>query len=383
MLGYVARRVVSGLVSLVVFTFVMYWLVEALIPGDFFTPQQLFLSPEEVEALREQYGVNDPIVVRWWRWLSTFFDNGLGSTTFGRGGLALGDVIVPTIFVFVTGLLLAYLIGQWLGRLTGWRRTLRSDVLTLGGVGFSTLFPPFLGFVLVTVLGLRIRQVRARFLEETRRDLWTDPPFTENEVLATMTWTLVVALLVAALLGVVVWKVRRKRLPASLVALVAAGLTVALWNALGVAPWALDLLFDSFLPLLGFTMLAFGEFMLIMQTGMVGLLNEDFVATGRAKGLSERVIRDRHAARNASLAVVARLAVSVPYLMTGLVIIEQSVHWQGIGSFLFDSIDSQDIPAVVSTLAVIGMITMAVRITLDLLLMALDPRIARPAGRRG
>lgn len=382
MLGYVARRVSGGLLSLVVFSFVMFWLVEALIPGDFFTPSQMFLSPEEVEALREQYGVNDPIPLRWWHWLSTFFDGGLGSTTFGRGGVPLGEVIVPTLFVFVTGLLVAYLIGQWLGRLTGWRRTVSSDLLTLGGVGFSTLFPPFLGFVLVTVLGLRLRQLRARFFEDTRRDLWTDPPFGENDVLLTMTWTLVVAVAVAALVAVFVWRWRRKRLPAAAAALSTAGLTVLMWNALGVLPWALDMLFEASLPLIGFALLAFGEFMLIMQTGMVGLLNEDFVGTGRAKGLTERAIRDRHAARNASLAVVARLAVSIPYLMTGLVIIERSVHWPGIGSFLFDSIDSQDIPAVVSTLAVIGAITMAVRITLDLLLMMLDPRIARPQGTR-
>lgn len=382
MLAYVARRVSGGLLSLVVFTFVMYWLVEALIPGDFFTPFQLFMSPEEVAALREEYGVTDPIFIRWWHWFSSFFDEGLGSTTFGRGGAPLGQVIVPTLFVFVTGLLLAYLVGQWLGRLTGWRRTISSDVLTLGGVGFSTLFPPFLGFVLVTVFGLRLRQLRARFFEDTRRTLWTDPPLTENEILATMTWTLVVAVLVVGLLSVLVWRLRRKRLPSSLAAVLAAGLTVAMWNALGVLPWALDMLFEAALPLLGFALLAFGEFMLIMQTGMVGLLNEDFVGTGRAKGLSERAIRDRHAARNASLAVVARLAVSIPYLMTGLVIIERSVSWPGIGSFLFNSIDSQDIPAVVSTLAVIGAITMAVRITLDLLLMALDPRIARPQARR-
>jgi peptide/nickel transport system permease protein len=138
------------------------------------------------------------------------------------------------------------------------------------------------------------------------------------------------------------------------------------------------MLFEAALPLVAFTLLAFGEFMLIMQTGMVGLLNEDFVGTARAKGLRERAIRDRHAARNASLAVVARLAVSIPYLLTGLVIIERAVGWSGIGSFLFNAIDSQDIPAVVSTLAVIGVITLLVRLILDMLLLALDPRISRP-----
>lgn len=381
MTKYVTKRILFGLISLVVFTFVMFWLVEALIPGDFFSPMRLGMTAEEVEALRELYGVNDPIVVRWWRWFSTFFRNGLGSTTFGRGiGGTLGQTIPPTVFVFVTGLLLAYLIGQWLGRFTGWRRTLGSDALTLGGIGFSTLFPPFLGFVLVTELGLRLRHWRAAIFEDARRDLWFNGPFTENGVLATMTWTLVVGAIVSAVLAAVVWRLRRRRVPPSLTALVAGGITVVLWEVVGVTPWALDMLFEAALPLIAFTLLAFGEFMLIMQTGMVGLLNEDFVATARAKGLREHAIRDRHAARNASLAVVARLAVSIPYLFTGLVIIERAVGWSGIGSFLFNAIDSQDIPAVVSTLAVIGAITLVVRLVLDLLLLALDPRISRPAG---
>ncbi|MDH3518036.1 MAG: ABC transporter permease subunit, partial [Acidimicrobiia bacterium] len=104
----------------------------------------------------------------------------------------------------------------------------------------------------------------------------------------------------------------------------------------------------------------------------------DDVMTARAKGLSERTVRDRHGARNASLAVVARLAVSVPYLLTGLVIIEMAVAWPGIGTFLFRAIDAQDIPAAISTLAVIGVITALVRFTLDFLTFLLDPRIARP-----
>jgi len=111
------------------------------------------------------------------------------------------------------------------------------------------------------------------------------------------------------------------------------------------------------------------------QAGMVSTLHDDYVITAEAKGLASKAIRDRHAARNASLAVVARLAVSIPYLLTGLVIIETAVGFSGVGDFLFTAIDSQDVPLAVSTLAVIGAITMVVRLVLDILIAVMDPRI--------
>jgi peptide/nickel transport system permease protein len=379
MARYVGRRLLVGAVSLVVFSFAMFWMVESLIPGDFFSGFRLGMTQQQVDALREQFGVDQPIPVRWWRWLTSFFSVGLGQSTFGRGvGGQLGEVIVPTVFVFVTGLLIAYLIGQWLGRWTGWRGGLRSDAVTLGGISLSTLFPPFLGFVITTVLALRLRTWRAAVFEDTRRLLWTDVPFSENEVMATMTWTLIVGVIAAGLASRLMWAWKRRRLPMWVKTVVAVVVTVDLWAWLGVLPWAVDLMFDAGLVLVAFTILGFGEFMLIMQTGMVGQLNEDYVLTARAKGIRPHAIRDRHAARNAELAVVARLAVSVPYLMTGLVIIERSVGWPGLGSFLFNAIDSQDIPVVISVLMIVGFITLGVRLVLDILTFVLDPRIARP-----
>lgn len=379
MTRFVVRRIGVGLLSLLVFSFVMFWMVEALIPGDYFSGFRLGMTQDQVDALREQFGVDQPIPVRWWRWFTGFFTSGLGQTTFGVGVAGtLGRVIPPTVFVFVTGLLLSYLIGQWLGRWTGWRSGVGSDAVTLGGISLSTLFPPFIGFVITTVLALQLRELRASVLEATRRGLWVDPPWTENQILTRMTVTLLIGVIVAGIVARVVWRWRRRHVPVGTRALIAIVVMVDLWAWLGILPWAADLAFDAALPLIAFTILGFGEFMLIMQTGMVGQISEDYVMTARAKGIRPRAIRDRHAARNASLAVVARLAVSVPYLLTGLVIIERSVGWPGIGSFLFNAIDSQDIPVVISVLMVVGIITLATRLALDVLTFSLDPRISRP-----
>lgn len=379
MVKFVGRRLAVGVVSLFVFSFVMFWLVESLIPGDYFSIFRLGMTEQEVEALREAAGVNLPINVRWWRWLQTFFEGGLGhSTTGGSVSVNLGAAIAPTVFVFFTGLAIAFAFGQWLGRSTGWRGGLRSDSITIAGVSLSTLFPPFVGFVVTSVLALRLRQWRARYFEDERRELWFDAPLTEQQFFNRMTLALALAMILAALIGAVWWRARRNRLTPGFQFIMALGIMVGLWAAMGITPWAIDLAFDAVLPLIAFVVLAFGEFMLIMQAGVVGQLNEDYVGTARAKGLRERTIRDRHASKNAVLALVARLAVSIPYLMTGLVIIERSVSWHGVGTLLFSAIESQDIPMVISVLMVIGILTMVTRLALEIITYALDPRIAHP-----
>jgi peptide/nickel transport system permease protein len=377
---FVARRLGVGVVSLLVFSFVMFGMIESIIPGDYFSIFRLGMRAEEVEAMREAFGVDLPVHIRWWRWLLSFAQGGLGQTT--MGGLvsrSLGSAFASTVFVFVSGLAIAYAIGQWLGRATGWRGGLRSDGITIAGVSLSTLFPPFVGFVITSVLALRLRRWRAQMFETERRELWNSALLTETEYLRRMTVSLVIAMIVAALLASLWWRLRRTRFAPSLQFLLALAITVGLWEMLGIRPWAVDLFFEASLPVLAFVVLGFGEFMLIMQTGVVGQLNEDYVGAARAKGLRERAIRDRHASKNAVVALVARLAVSIPYLMTGLVIIERAVSWPGIGTMLFSAIESQDIPMVISILMVIGLITMVTRLALEIVTYALDPRIAHPA----
>ncbi len=69
------------------------------------------------------------------------------------------------------------------------------------------------------------------------------------------------------------------------------------------------------------------------------------------------------------------MAVSLPYLLTGLVIIETALTWPGVGTFLFDAVETQDMPVVMSGLAVIGVITMLSRLGLELVIAGSDPRI--------
>lgn len=118
--------------------------------------------------------------------------------------------------------------------------------------------------------------------------------------------------------------------------------------------------------------------MLVGQTAVAAHVHEDYVEAARAKGLSTRRIRDVHGASNAKLVVMSRLAASIPFLLTGLVIIERAVEWPGIGDFLFRAVENQDLPTIMSSLFILGILTIVVRIGLDVLQYLLDPRLRRP-----
>src|SRR5690606_30816549 len=114
------------------------------------------------------------------------------------------------------------------------------------------LFPPFVGFVVTSVLALRLRRWRARFFEAERRELWFDAPLSEAEFLNRMTVSLVVGMVVAAIGGGLWWRWRRSRVTPGVQFLVALGIMVGMWAALGILPWATDIAFDALLPLIAF-----------------------------------------------------------------------------------------------------------------------------------
>ncbi len=72
------------------------------------------------------------------------------------------------MLVFVIGLGIAYLLGSWLGRVTGWRQGWKSDGITLVGIATYTLFPPFLGFLIVRFLGNRVWDLRNLLVADPR-----------------------------------------------------------------------------------------------------------------------------------------------------------------------------------------------------------------------
>lgn len=162
------------------------------------------------------------------------------------------------------------------------------------------------------------------------------------------------------------------------------GLNLAYWQYLGERAKAIDILFLLSLPLLAVAILTIGEIILVVEAAMDGVSREEYINTARAIGMPEKQIRDRHAARVALLPALSRFVVSLPFVLSGLVIVEYafsvpshygaSINFPGLSSVLFSSLQARDYPLVVGGLLFIGLISVGARIVLDVLHAMLDPR---------
>jgi peptide/nickel transport system permease protein len=155
---------------------------------------------------------------------------------------------------------------------------------------------------------------------------------------------------------------------------VSAGL-LAWWDRSGFIYLALDVLDHLVLPLGTVTLLSFGETMLLMRVVMIETLQEDFVLTARAKGLSDKVVRDHHVARNAILPGLTRLLLNLPFVLVGSLVIELVFHWNGMGILIFNAIEVVDIPVLMGILSFVGVITLCAHVVLDIVYVFLDPRL--------
>jgi ABC-type dipeptide/oligopeptide/nickel transport system permease component len=191
-------------------------------------------------------------------------------------------------------------------------------------------------------------------------------------------------------------------LPAALTAMV---LAVA---RLGVGRQALDVFFfrssreveigagSPVLAVVAFLLVAFGEVMFVWRAGIADERSEDYVLTARAKAVPEHLVRDRHVARNVALPVLARSFSALPFLLTGLIIIEyqvqlgscalsqgaECVYWSGgLSTTLFSAVRNADTPVILGVLVVMGLLLLVLRLVAEIAQVSLDPRI-RLGGER-
>ena len=112
-----------------------------------------------------------------------------------------------------------------------------------------------------------------------------------------------------------------------------------------------------------------------MRASMLETLGEDYILTARAKGLPDKVVRDRHAARNALLPVWTSLVFGIVASIGGGIIIEKIFSWPGIGLAFLDASLSNDIPVAMSIMTILGVMTLLGHLIVDVGYAVLDPRI--------
>jgi len=136
-----------------------------------------------------------------------------------------------------------------------------------------------------------------------------------------------------------------------------------------------NILWHVTLPLTTLTVLSLAGNILLMRNSMLEVMGEDFIVTAKAKGLSERTVMYRHAARNATLPVVTAMALSIGTIISGGVLTETIFSWPGMGKLLVDSTIGQNYPVVQGTFFLLAILTILGNILADLLYAYLDPRV--------
>ena len=112
------------------------------------------------------------------------------------------------------------------------------------------------------------------------------------------------------------------------------------------------------------------------------VIRQDYITTARAKGVSSGSLWWRHAFRNALIPLITLLGLTIPYLISGSVIVEQIFQWDGIGRLYLDSILSRDYPTVLGLTVATAVVTLLASVVADLLYAAADPRIRLGEERR-
>jgi len=318
---YIGRRLIQIAIIFFVIITVLFLLFR-LAPGDpvsrMVDPD---MTPEDAEHLISQLGLDKPLGMQYLYYLKNFFTGNFGeSFHYGQPVIEIIWARLPnTILLFTTAIILAALVGVFLGKIASWHKGKTTDTLmTIGALVTHTVFLPWLGLILIWVFAYKMDWFPITGM--LSEDVWLDPDA-------------------------------------------------------GIFARLLDVLHHMVLPLTTLFLVHFGSYLLIMRSSMLETLKEDYIVTGRAKGLSEKVIRNHHAAPNAALPVVTAVGLSLAFSINGGALTETVFTWPGIGRELVMSVSQNDYPLAQACFLLIAIVVLISNLVVDTLYAYLDPRI--------
>ena len=381
MVRYIVGRLVQMVLVFVVFLTIVFTMLHAQ-PGDI--ADQFVANPnipaEARVLLRERLGLDQPLHRQYVQYIRNFATGNMG-VSFSNYPRPVRDIIFErmprTVFLFLTATLLAYWLGYNAGKFLVWRRGRMSEHgVNVVGVTLYTVFQPWFYLTMIYIFSFILGLFPpGRFIEY---EVWRGSPFRINEVFHRMLVTLALLALLVLAVRIVARRAghpRTRRLIRWAGTGALAAFFLGYWAQSPMGRYALDIAHHTVLPVLTLTLVIFGGVMLLMRSSMLETLREDYVFTARAKGLPDRVIRDKHAARNALLPVVTSFVLALAFVIGGGIIAENIFSWPGLGTTLLQASLVNDVPLATGTLAFIGILALFAHLVVDIVYMFLDPRI--------
>ncbi|MFT7595531.1 MAG: peptide/nickel transport system permease protein [Paracoccaceae bacterium] len=332
MLTFTIRRLVMAVPTLLFISLVIFLLLE-LAPGDPMAQVPLTVPPEVKEKMREALGLGQPMHIRFWKWLVQFF------------------WIEPQVLIdhmFGT----AYSVGDL--RVISWQT--RSPVMdTVVQRLPQTLWVVGTAYVVGILIALPIGIYSAY-----RQYSWFDQAGTFVSMVGFS-----VPPFFSGVLVIVIFSVNLGWFPS----IYDTTLVVNDWDSFVVQ------LKQMIMPVMVLALQITAQISRFMRASMLDNLNQDYVRTARAKGLSEQTVVLVHVLRNSMIPVVTVIALAVPAVFGGAIITEQVFKVNGIGSQLIGAIQANDLPTVQTLAFIFAILIVLFNLIADILYGILDPRI--------
>lgn len=315
MAAYIVRRIIWALVIIILLTVVVFFSMR-LLPGDplmiYVAQSQISnITPEALDVLRHQYGLDRPLVVQYFDWAGNVIRGNLGQSIFYNDNV--GTLIIRRLPITFNIGAVAFIIATILGTLTGLMAGLRRGKLVdqivtpLAYVGIT--IPVFwLGIMLVYLFGVTLRWLPIGGYTSPFDDLWMN--------------------------------MKQLIMP------------VVCEAVLGLASMSRQ-----------------------MRSSVLEVASQDYIRTAWAKGLSERLIVIRHMLKNSLIPIITLMGFAVGSIFGGSVLIETVFNINGMGRLMVNSIFNQDYVVVQATTLIFGAMVLIVNLIVDMSYGWLDPRI--------
>lgn len=324
MISYLVRRLLGAIPLLLGILTIIFFIIN-LAPGDptlrYFNPN---VAPEVIEQMRRNLGLDQPLHIQYWKWLTSFLTGDFGYS-FGQRrpiGEILPEVLWNTLQLTLVSLVIIFVVGMLVGIVQAVRQySVADNVLTFLALFFYSMPTFWFALMLSLLFALKASQWGWGF-----------------------------------------------QLPSS-------GMTSVDYDYLTLGEQIRDRIAHLILPATALGIGSAAGVARYMRGSMLEVIHQDFIRTARAKGLSERTVIFKHALRNALIPIITLLGLYLPFLLSGAVLVETIFAWPGMGRLIVDAIFQRDYPLVMATSFVIAAVVVLGNLLSDVLYAVVDPRI--------
>ena len=318
--SYIFKRVAYGLI-LMLFVVVLNFLLIRLAPGDpavVIAGEMGGATEEMLEQIREEYGLNKPVLTQLAIYIGNVASGNLGESFFFNKPVAelISQRIGPTILLVIVAQLLSIFLGVFLGVLAARKPNglMSAFVSVFATVGYAV--PVFWTGIMLIILFASVLPI---FPVEGMQSV-----------------------------------------------------------RLRDAPWhlqVLDVAHHLVLPAFTLAVIYLAQYARLSRASMLEVLGSDYIRTARAKGASERTVLFHHALRNAALPILTVAGLQFGNLISGALLVETVFNWPGMGRLAFDSILRRDYPTIMGVLFFASAMVVVANLLTDLSYRLADPRL--------